>query len=70
MPDSGGLYSALAEILTRLDTDKTQKFFGAFFALDDQTIADWLSDCLLSKQVASAMWNVFSAHRQTSDVPL
>jgi lycopene beta-cyclase len=54
------------DILTRLDTAKTQRFFAAFFELAPETIADWLSDNLDSKQLAAAMMGVFS--RASSDI--
>jgi len=47
------------DMLTRLDTEKTQRFFAAFFALETTTVADWLSDTLDSKTLASAMLTVF-----------
>ena len=54
------------DILSRLDTRQTQRFFEAFFQLDDDDIADWLSDRMNSRRLAGCMLSVF--RRASNDI--
>ena len=47
------------DILATLDTDRTQRFFHAFFQLPDADIADWMSDRMSSRRLAACMLHVF-----------